>query len=83
MYIKQTRVAVALFFLILLTACGGSYYKVTDPGTNKTYYTKSIKKEKGGAVRLTDVNSGSTITLQNSEVTEINKEEYKANTPKK
>jgi len=29
-----------------------------------------------------DANTGSMVTLQNSEGTEINKEEYNANTPK-
>lgn len=83
MNINQTKIAMALFILLFLTACGGSYYKVTDPATDKVYYTKEVKQEKGGAVKLTDANTGSMVTLQNSEVSEINKEEYNANTPKK
>jgi len=31
---------------------------------------------------LKDAKTGSTVTLQNSEVTKINKEEFKANTKK-
>lgn len=82
MNINRIKITTTLFMLLLLTACGGGYYKVTDPSTDKVYYTKEVKEEKGGAVKLIDANTGSSVTLQNSEVMEINKEEYKANTPK-
>ncbi|MGD9309186.1 MAG: hypothetical protein PVG51_08620 [Desulfosarcina sp.] len=74
--------SLAILIIFGLTACGGGYYKVIDPATDKTYYTKKIHEEKGGAIKLEDANTGSTITLQNSEVTQINKEEFKANTKK-
>jgi hypothetical protein len=80
--IKQIKLVIALSLSILLIGCGGGYYKVTDPATDKIYFTKEVKEEKGGAVKLIDANTGSSVTLQNSEVMEINKEEYKANTPK-
>ena len=83
MNINRIKIVAALFILSLLTACGGGYYKVTDPATDKVYYTKEVKEQKGGAVKLMNANTGSMVTLQNSEVTEINKEEYNANTPKK
>lgn len=73
--------ALAVLVIFGLSACG-SYYKVIDPATDKTYYTKDIIEEKGGAIKLEDANTGSTVTLQNSEVTEINKEEFRANTKK-
>jgi len=76
------RLGLTVLLLFALTACS-SYYKVTDPASGNIYYTNAIEKERGGAVKLVDSNSGSTVTLQNSEVLEINKEEYKANTPKK
>lgn len=81
---KNIILATALTILVVfgLSACGGGYYKVVDPATDKTYYTKKIHEEKGGAIKLEDANTGSTITLQNSEVTQINKEEFKANTKK-
>ena len=65
-----------------LSACGGGYYKVVDPTTDKVYYTKDLDEDKGGAIKIKDANTGSTVTLQNSEVTKINKEEFKANTKK-
>jgi hypothetical protein len=78
---KLLATALAIFFLFGILGCA-SYYKVVDPGTGNTYYTDNIKREKGGAVKLKDANTGSEVTLQNSEVTEINKEAFKANTKK-
>ncbi len=75
-------VVLALVFLAGITACGGGYYRVKDPSSDKTYYTEKIEEEKGGAIKLKDANTGSVVTLQNSEVTKIKKEEYKANTKK-
>ncbi|MDX2455084.1 hypothetical protein [Desulfosarcina sp.] len=79
---KLISTVLAIFFLIGITACGGGYYKVKDTSTDKMYFTNKLEKETGGAVKLKDANTGSEVTLQNSEVTEINKEEFKANTKK-
>jgi hypothetical protein len=62
------------FFII---GCA-SYYKVTDPQSGKEYYTKEINSLSGGAVKLKDARSGSTVTLQNSQVKEISENDYKA-----
>ena len=48
----------------------------------QTYYTKKISEEKGGAIKLEDAGSGSTVTIQNSEVTKIDRTECNANTKK-
>lgn len=79
---KLITIVLALFFLVGILACGGGYYRVKDPATGSIYYTNDLKAQKGGAVTLKDANTGSTVTLQNSEVTQINKEEFKANTKK-
>ena len=71
----------AVFFLFGLVACGG-YYKVVDPASGKAYYTTKVRTEPGGAVKLKDAKSGSEVTIQNSEVTKIKKDEFKANTEK-
>ena len=78
---KLAILAIAFLFTFLFVACS-SYYKVTDPGSGSTYYTSKIKKKSSGFVEFEDANTGSTVTLQSSEVKEINKEEYRANTPK-
>jgi hypothetical protein len=78
---KLFIVALSIFVLLGISACG-SYYMVKDIQSDKTFFTKEIEKEKGGAVRFKDANTGSTVTIQNSAVKEINKEEFKANTAK-
>ncbi len=61
----------------LIAGCG-AYYKVTDPLSGKVYFTQDVDRTTGGAVKLKDDRSGSVVTLQNSEVKEIGKDEYKA-----
>ena len=53
-----------------------SYYKVHDPTTDKTYYTSELKRKGNGAAELKDGRTGNTVSLQNSEVSQISKEEY-------
>jgi len=69
---------VAMLGLVLLSTCCASYYKVTDPHTGKEYYTEDVSTVQGGAVKLKDTRTGSTVTIQNSEVKEISEKEYKA-----
>ena len=81
---KMNRVVVIIACILSLAVAGcGAYYKITDPVTSKTYYTDDMKREKGGKIKFKDVNTGTTVTLPTSEVLKINKEEFKANTPKK
>lgn len=76
------RVAI-LGSMASLVACT-TYYKVTDPTSQKVYYTTKVEQEKGGSVSLKDATSGARVTIQNSEVVEIKSDEYKAATaPKK
>jgi len=64
---------------LLATGCVSSYYKVTDPASGRVYYTEKVSTEnKGGAVKLKDARSKAVVTLQNSEVIEISKDEYQA-----
>ena len=56
---------------------------VKNPSTGNIYYTDNIDKEKSGAVKFKDANTGSEVTIQNSEVSKVPKEEYKKNTEKK
>lgn len=80
---KRVALSLAVALLLVLSACGGGYYKVTDPASSKTYYTEDLSEKENGAVKLKDANTGGTVTLQNSEVIKIKKEEFKANTEKK
>src|SRR4051812_20804920 len=56
--------------------CGTTYYRVTDPTTGRDFYTTVVEKQRGGSVRLRDAGTGRTVTLQNSEVHEVKKEEF-------
>ena len=73
-FIQICSVLVALL-LAALSGCA-SYYRVTDPSTSKVYYAKEIKKLSGGAVRIKDEKAGDEVTLQNSEIKKIEKEEF-------
>ena len=65
-----------------LAGCS-SYYRITDPSSGKQYYTKDIDSDRSGAVEFKDAQTGSRVTLQNSEVAKIKKDEYKAAVDKK
>lgn len=70
-------------FMMIVAGCT-TYYRVTDPASGKEYYTTDVdEKGKSGAVKIKDDKSGSTVTLQSSEVKEISEDEYKAATGKK
>jgi hypothetical protein len=62
---------------LMLSACT-TYYMVKDPQTGKAFYTTEISQKKGQAVVFKDTASGAQITLQNSQVSEISKDQYKA-----
>jgi hypothetical protein len=53
----------------LVLAAGGivsgctSYYEVSDPGTNRVYYTEKLDRRDSGTVRFKDARSGEEITL--------------------
>ena len=68
--------------IVMLTGCS-SDYKGKDTATDKVFYTTQIDRQSSGSIRFVDENSKSVVTLQNSAVTEVNEEEFKANTKKK
>ena len=69
--------------LLLLSGCGG-YWMVTDPATKNVYYTEDVQQSKStGAVKFIDAKTGTSVNLQNSEVKEITKDDFKAAVGKK
>jgi hypothetical protein len=70
--LKQVMVAA---LIPLLSACT-NYYRVTDTVMHKTYYATDIDHSDSGAVVFTDSNTGETVTLQNSEVLELDHDAY-------
>jgi hypothetical protein len=78
MYTRFVRCCLA--GLVGFTLCGcAHYYKVTDPGSGKTYYTNHIKNKGHGVIRFKDGVSRTQVTLSGSEVMKITKDQYKAN----
>ena len=70
-------------FMMVMAGCT-TYYRVTDPASGKEYYTTNVDdKGRSGAVKITDDKTGSSVTLQSSEVREISEDEYTAATGKK
>jgi len=64
---------------MLLAGCSDNHYRVTDPTSGNTYFTTKVSDTgKGGAVKIKDAKTGSTVTLQSSDVKEISEEEYEA-----
>ena len=74
---KILIIVLAIFFLAGILGCGG-YYMVKDPNTGNIYYTDSIDKEKGGAIKFKDAKTDTSVTIQNSEIKKISKKEYKS-----
>ena len=74
------RLAILTAMILIMVTLGcATYYKVTDPATGKDYYTDTVERE-GGSVIFKDANTRATVTLPTSEVIEISKGEFKANT---
>ena len=77
------RLAILTAMILIMVTLGcATYYKVTDPATGKDYYTEEVERE-GGSVTFKDVNTRATVTLPTSEVMEISKDQFEANTGKK
>ena len=67
--------------LVLVAACTAgctTYYKVTDPTTGKVYYTTQLDHRPNGSATLKDARSGNKVTLQNSEIEKVKKEEFES-----
>jgi hypothetical protein len=71
------RVATTLLAIVFLGGCT-TYYRVTDPVSGKSYYSTSVDQNKSGVTKLVDARTGSKVTIQNSEISEISKDEYNA-----
>ena len=67
-----------LIFLLctgfLVIGCA-HYYEVKDPVTGNVYYTEDVDRE-GSAAEFKDARTGQKITIQNSEIREIDKSDF-------
>jgi hypothetical protein len=76
---NKQRMIILMTVMFLGTIGCGSYYRIKDPGNQNVYYTEDIEDQDSGAIKFEDANTGSVVTIQNSEVTKISKDEYKKN----
>ena len=68
----------AIFASLLLLFAAGctSYYKVTDPTTDKTYYTNNVGYKRSGSAEFKDARTGAKVVLPSSEAQKIEKDEF-------
>jgi len=72
----------AIVFTVMqlgLAGCSSTYYLVKDAESGREYYTTRLQHS-GDAITFKDGKTRSTVTLQNSEVTEITRDQYGAST---
>jgi hypothetical protein len=80
MKLRALSYAVLVASVLGLAGCG-SYYMVRDPATGMRYYTSDIDTPgSAGTLRFKDARTSRDITLQNSEVIEISKDEFNRQT---
>lgn len=75
--ITRMITGLAICAVTLMTAGCSNYYRVTDPGSGKIYYTTDID-ERSGRVKFKDERTKSTVILHAAEVSELSEGEYGA-----
>lgn len=65
---------------LAIVATGCSYYKITDPTTDKAYYTEKYESKDG--ITFTDAATKKQVTIQNAEIEDITSSDFKAATQK-
>ena len=76
------RKMTACLLLALVTGCGSTYYKVTNPSTKEVFYTTGYQDlGYGQGIRFNDLKTKSQVTLPASQVQPIKKEELPADVP--
>ncbi len=77
---RRVRYLTGMLLCCVALFAGGctSYYAVTDPSSNKTYYTTDWDTVRGGATRFVDARNGAIVTIHESEIREISQKEFQA-----
>ena len=80
MSVRCQFTALALALMVLgLAGCSSTYYRVKDVDSGREYYTTKVNRSSPG-ITFKDGKSHSMVTLQNSEVLEITRDQYGAST---
>jgi hypothetical protein len=75
---RNVLLSVVLVACSIVAAGCTSYYRITDPTTGRAYYTTKVDEQRGGGVTFKDERTGNNVTVQNSEVKKVTKEEYES-----
>jgi hypothetical protein len=79
----STGAAAAIIACCAILGGCSSYYKVSEPGGGRVFYTKGEPdRNLNGAVTFTDAKTDAKVTLQSSEITKISSDEFKKETAK-
>ena len=76
---RIAALTLALLAIVTLSACT-TYYKIHDPTTGNDYYTTEYEREDSGGVSFQNDKTGEKVTVQNSEISEVNEGTYLKNT---
>ncbi|MGH8682693.1 MAG: hypothetical protein ACREVS_18350 [Burkholderiales bacterium] len=71
----ETMKRLAVLAAVLVAGCA-SYYRVTDPGTGRAYYTEKVER-KNGTVMFKDAKTGAEVTMTSSVVLEVSGDEFR------
>ena len=82
---RMVRLSVLMMAAALLVPGAGCakprYYRVTDPATNKVYYTQKLRRPMDNrTVTFRDVRTNKTLTLDKMQVDALDRPEYQAST---
>lgn len=77
MSIRYTAIT-ALLATALLYGCRSTYFLVNDPDSGKKYYTTEVKRNAGASATFTDARTHTIVTLQNTQIMKITKDQYAA-----
>jgi hypothetical protein len=71
----------ALLLLFLMSGCT-NYYQITDVSSKRTYYTTDYDRTDSGAIQFEDARTRSNVTIQSSEIREVTRQQFEAETRK-
>ena len=76
----KNLLAAAVLVAVGLGLTGCTYYEITDPTTEKVYYTTNWDRQdnKSGVIQFKDMKTGKQVTLTNAEVGKIKEKDYKS-----
>jgi len=79
----ETVMRIAMIAMVTILAGCANYYKVTDPASQRVYYTEEVERpQRGTTIRFKDAKTGAEVTLPASEVIEVSSDEFKKGTAK-